>query len=143
MAHLDRLSGNEAVAVAMRQIDPDVMGAFPITPSTEIPQYFAQYVADGKVHTELVTVESEHSSMSVCIGAAAAGGRAISATSSCGLALMYAFVRGSVQPASHRAGGFHPCAVRPHQHQQRPFRRHGRTGCGLDSNLCGEQPGGI
>ena len=89
MAHLDRLSGNEAVAVAMRQIDPDVMGAFPITPSTEIPQYFAQYVADGKVHTELVTVESEHSSMSVCMGAAAAGGRAISATSSCGLALMY------------------------------------------------------
>ena len=89
MAHLDRLSGNEAVAVAMRQIDPDVMGAFPITPSTEIPQYFAQYVADGKVHTELVTVESEHSSMSVCIGAAVAGGRAISATSSCGLALMY------------------------------------------------------
>jgi pyruvate ferredoxin oxidoreductase alpha subunit len=89
MAHLDRLSGNEAVAVAMRQIDPDVMGAFPITPSTEIPQYFAQYVADGKVHTELVTVESEHSSMSVCIGAAAAGGRAISATSSAGLALMY------------------------------------------------------
>lgn len=89
MEHLDRLSGNEAVAVAMRQIDPDVMGAFPITPSTEIPQYFAQYVSDGKVHTELVTVESEHSSMSVCIGAAAAGGRAISATSSCGLALMY------------------------------------------------------
>ncbi len=89
MAHLDRLSGNEAVAVAMRQIDPDVMGAFPITPSTEIPQYFAQYVADGLVHTELVTVESEHSSMSVCMGAAAAGGRAISATSSCGLALMY------------------------------------------------------
>ena len=89
MASLDRLSGNEAVAVAMRQINPDVMGAFPITPSTEIPQYFAQYVADGKVDTELVTVESEHSSMSVCIGAAAAGGRAISATSSAGLALMY------------------------------------------------------
>ena len=89
MAHLDRLSGNEAVAVAMRQINPDVMGAFPITPSTEIPQYFAQYVADGKVDTELVTVESEHSSMSVCIGASAAGGRAVSATSSAGLALMY------------------------------------------------------
>ena len=89
MAYLDRLSGNEAVAIAMRQIDPDVMGAFPITPSTEIPQYFAQFVADGKVHTELVTVESEHSSMSVCIGAAAAGGRAISATSSAGLAFMY------------------------------------------------------
>ena len=89
MAILDRLSGNEAVAVAMRQINPDVMGAFPITPSTEIPQYFAQYVADGLVDTELVTVESEHSSMSVCIGASAAGGRAVSATSSAGLALMY------------------------------------------------------
>ena len=89
MAIFDRLSGNEAVAVAMRQINPDVMGAFPITPSTEIPQYFAQYVADGLVDTELVTVESEHSSMSVCIGASAAGGRAVSATSSAGLALMY------------------------------------------------------
>jgi len=84
-----RLSGNEAVAYAMKQIDPDVMGAFPITPSTEIPEYFAQYVADGQVNTEYVTVESEHSSMSVCIAAQAAGARAVSATSSCGLALMY------------------------------------------------------
>jgi len=84
-----RLSGNEAVAYAMKQINPDVMGAFPITPSTEIPEYFAQYVADGEVNTEYVTVESEHSSMSVCIAAQAAGARAISATSSCGLALMY------------------------------------------------------
>ncbi|MGI5880433.1 MAG: pyruvate ferredoxin oxidoreductase [Syntrophomonadaceae bacterium] len=87
MSH--RLSGNEAVAYAMKQINPDVMGAFPITPSTEIPEYFAQYVADGEVNTEYVTVESEHSSMSVCIAAQAAGARAISATSSCGLALMY------------------------------------------------------
>lgn len=85
----DRLSGNEAVAFAMRQIDPDVMGAFPITPSTEIPQYFAQYVADGLVNTEYVTVESEHSSLSTCIGAQAAGARAVTATSSCGLALMH------------------------------------------------------
>lgn len=85
----DRLSGNEAVAVAMRQIDPDVMGAFPITPSTEIPQYFASYVADGLVNTEYVTVESEHSSLSTCIGAQAAGARAVTATSSCGLALMH------------------------------------------------------
>lgn len=83
------LSGNEAVAYAMMQINPDVMGAFPITPSTEIPEYFAQYVADGGVDTEFVTTESEHSSMSVCIAAAAAGARAICATSSCGLALMY------------------------------------------------------
>lgn len=85
----ERLSGNEAVAVAMKQINPDVMGAFPITPSTEIPQYFSQYVANGQVDTEFVAVESEHSAMSTCIGAQAAGARAISATSSCGLALMW------------------------------------------------------
>ena len=89
MSIRERLSGNEAIAYAMRQIDPDVFAAFPITPSTEIPQYFAQYVADGKVGTEFVTVESEHSSMSTCIGAAAAGARAVTATSSAGLALMY------------------------------------------------------
>ena len=89
MSRRDRLSGNEAVAYAMRQINPDVFAAFPITPSTEIPQYFAQYVADGQVDTEFVTVESEHSSMSTCIGAEAAGVRAVTATSSCGLAYMY------------------------------------------------------
>ena len=83
------LSGNEAVAYAMKQINPDVFGAFPITPSTEIPEYFAKFVANGEVNTEYVTVESEHSSMSVCIAAEAAGARAVSATSSCGLALMY------------------------------------------------------
>jgi len=85
----ERLSGNEAVAFAMKQINPDVMGAFPITPSTEIPQYFSQYVANGEVDTEFVAVESEHSAMSCCIGAQAAGGRAVTATSSCGLALMW------------------------------------------------------
>ncbi len=89
MGYRERLSGNEAVAFAMKQIDPDVMGAFPITPSTEIPQYYAQYVANGQVNTEYVTVESEHSSMSTCLGAEAAGGRAVTATSSAGLALMY------------------------------------------------------
>lgn len=85
----DRMSGNEAIAYAMRQINPDVMGAFPITPSTEIPQYFSKYIADGKVDTEFVAVESEHSAMSTCIGASAAGARAITATSSAGLALMW------------------------------------------------------
>ena len=89
MAIRERLSGNEAVAFAMKQNNPDVFDAFPITPSTEIPQSFAQYAADGKVDTEFVTVESEHSSMSTCIGAEAAGARAITATSSCGLAYMY------------------------------------------------------
>lgn len=89
MSIRERMSGNEAVAHAMRQINPDVFAAFPITPSTEIPQYFAQFVADGEVDTEYVTVESEHSSMSTCIGAEAAGARAVTATSSCGLAYMY------------------------------------------------------
>ena len=89
MSIRERLSGNEAVAHAMRQINPDVFAAFPITPSTEIPQYFAQYVADGLVDTEYIPVESEHSSMSACIGAQAAGVRAVTATSSCGLAYMY------------------------------------------------------
>ncbi len=89
MAIRDKLSGNEAVAVAMRQINPDVVAAFPITPSTEVPQYFSSYVADGLVDTEFVAVESEHSAMSACIGAQAAGGRAMTATSSAGLALMW------------------------------------------------------
>ena len=77
----ERLSGNEAVAYAMKQINPDVMGAYPITPSTEIPQYFSTYVDNGEVDTEFIAVESEHSAMSTCIGAQAAGCRAISATS--------------------------------------------------------------
>ena len=84
----ERLSGNEAIAFAMKQINPDVMGAFPITPSTEIPQYFSTYVDNGEVDTEFIPVESEHSAMSTCIGAQAAGCRAISATSSCGLCYM-------------------------------------------------------
>ena len=84
MSIRDRLSGNEAIAYAMKQINPDVFAAFPITPSTEIPQYFAQYAANGEVDTEFVTVESEHSAMSACIGAEAAGCRAITATSSYG-----------------------------------------------------------
>ena len=89
MAVRERLSGNEAVAIALRQINPDVFPAFPITPSTEIPQYFASYVANGQVETEFIPVESEHSSMSAAIGASAAGARSLTATSSCGLAYMW------------------------------------------------------
>ncbi len=89
MAIRERMSGNEAVAVAMRQINPDVMGAFPITPSTEIPEYFSRFMANGQVDTQFVPVESEHSAMSVCIGASAAGARCVTATSSAGLALMW------------------------------------------------------
>ncbi|MCL2226805.1 MAG: pyruvate ferredoxin oxidoreductase [Oscillospiraceae bacterium] len=89
MAIRERLSGNEAVAMALKQIDLDVMAAYPITPSTEVPQYFSQFVADGKAGTEFVAVESEHSAMSACIAAVACGGRAATATSACGLALMW------------------------------------------------------
>lgn len=88
MSIRDRLSGNEAIATAMRQINPDVFAMFPITPSTEIPQCFAQFAADGKVDTEFICVESEHSAMSACIGAEASGCRAVTATSSAGLSFM-------------------------------------------------------
>ncbi len=89
MSIRERLSGNEAIATAMRQVNPDVMPAFPITPSTEIPQYFSSYVANGQVDTMFVPVESEHSAMSACIGSEAAGARTITATSSAGFAYMW------------------------------------------------------
>lgn len=88
----ERLSGNEASATAMKQINPDVVAAFPITPSTEIPQYFSTFVANGSVDTEFVAVESEHSAMSACIGAQAAGARAMTATSANGLSLMWEMI---------------------------------------------------
>jgi len=82
------LTGGEAVADAMRQIDPDVVPVYPITPQTPIIQRFAHFVADGAAHAELIDVESEHSAMSAAIGAALAGARTMTATSSQGLALM-------------------------------------------------------
>ena len=93
MSIRERLSGNEATAFAMKQINPDVVAAFPITPSTEIPQYFSTYVDNGEVDTEFVAVESEHSAMSACIGAEAAGARAMTATSSQGLAYMWEMIQ--------------------------------------------------
>ncbi len=89
MAIKERMSGNEAVSYAIRQINPDVMPAFPITPSTEIPQMVSTYIANGEMDTEFIPVESEHSSMSATIGAQAAGARSLTATSSAGLALMW------------------------------------------------------
>ena len=92
MSIRERLSGNEAVATAMKQINPDVVAAFPITPSTEIPQYFSTFVSNGTVDTEFVAVESEHSAMSACIGAQSAGARAMTATSANGLSLMWEMI---------------------------------------------------
>ena len=89
MAIRDRLSGNEAVSNAIRQVNPDVMPAFPITPSTEIPQMVSTFIANGQMDTEFIPVESEHSAMSAAIGSEAAGARTMTATSSAGLAYMW------------------------------------------------------
>jgi len=86
------LTGNEAVAQAMRQINPDVVAAYPITPSTEVVQMFSSFVNNGQVDTEFVAVEREHSAMSATIGASAAGARAMTCTSSQGLAYMFEVV---------------------------------------------------
>lgn len=93
MSIRERLSGNEATAYAMKQINLDVVAAFPITPSTEIPQYFSTYVDNGEVDTEFIAVEGEHSAMAACIGAEAAGARAMTATSANGLEYMWEMVQ--------------------------------------------------
>jgi pyruvate ferredoxin oxidoreductase alpha subunit len=92
MSNFEALQGNEAVATAMRQINPDVVAAYPITPQTSTVQKFADFVSDGLVDTEFVCVESEHSAMSACVGASAAGARVMTATAANGLALMWEIV---------------------------------------------------
>ena len=83
------LSGNAATAYAMKQINPDVVAVYPITPQTVAMERFADYVADGDVDTELIMADSEHSAMSCCIGASVAGGRVMTSSASAGLALMW------------------------------------------------------
>lgn len=85
----DKLSGNEAAAIVLKQMDIDVFPAFPITPSTEIPQYFSKYITDGKIISEFIAVESEHSAMAAAIGSSLSGARTATATSSNGLAFMW------------------------------------------------------
>jgi pyruvate ferredoxin oxidoreductase alpha subunit len=92
MSTFEALQGNEAVATAMRQINPDVVAAYPITPQTSTVQKFADFVSDGLVDTEFVCVESEHSAMSACVGASSAGARVMTATAANGLALMWEIV---------------------------------------------------
>ena len=88
MAELVGLTGNEAGAEALKDVNPDVAAVFPITPQTELMHQFSSYVNDGEVDTELVPVESEHSAQSACFGSAASGARTVTATSSQGLLLM-------------------------------------------------------
>jgi len=92
MAKTLALTGNEAAAYAMMQINPDVVAAYPITPQTALMQKFADFVSDGDVDTELILVESEHSAMSATLGASAGGARAMTATAANGLALMWEIV---------------------------------------------------
>ncbi len=89
MSSIKVLDGNHSAAEAMRQINPDVVAAYPITPTSYIMEAFSMMVNNGVVETEFVTVESEHAAMSACIGACAAGGRVITATASQGLAFMH------------------------------------------------------
>jgi len=86
---LQGLNGDEASAYATKQVNPDVVAAYPITPQTIIVERYSEYVADGEVDSEFVAVESEHSAMSCSVGASAAGARAFTATASAGLALMW------------------------------------------------------
>lgn len=83
------LTGGAASAYALKQIEPEVMPIYPITPQTPIIETYAKYQADGEVDTEMIKVESEHSALSAAVGASAAGARTVTATSSQGLALMH------------------------------------------------------
>jgi pyruvate ferredoxin oxidoreductase alpha subunit len=89
MPEVKAITGDVAVAEAMKAVEPDVVGVYPITPQTIIVEAYAEYVARGEVATEFVPAESEHSAMSICVGAAAAGARTMTCTSSQGLALMW------------------------------------------------------
>ncbi|MCS7387065.1 MAG: pyruvate ferredoxin oxidoreductase [archaeon GB-1867-005] len=86
------LNGDEAVAWAVKQCNVDMVAAYPITPQTLIVERFSEFVANGEVDTEFVAVESEHSALSTCIGAAAVGARTFTATAANGLALMWEIV---------------------------------------------------
>jgi pyruvate ferredoxin oxidoreductase alpha subunit len=83
------LNGDEAVALAVKQCDVDVVAAYPITPQTIIVEKFSEYVANGEVETEYICTESEHSAMAACLAASATGARVFTASASAGLALMH------------------------------------------------------
>src|SRR5512136_1907283 len=83
------MSGDEAVAYAVKQSDVDVVAAYPITPQTIIVEKFSDYVANGEVETEFVCTESEHSALATCLAASATGARTFTASASAGLALMH------------------------------------------------------
>ncbi|MDI6887266.1 MAG: pyruvate synthase subunit PorA [Candidatus Thermoplasmatota archaeon] len=83
------VEGNHAAALAAKLCKVQVVPAYPITPSTHIPEKISEYVANGELKAEFILAESEHSALSACIGASAAGARTCTCTSSQGLALMH------------------------------------------------------
>ncbi|MEM3525827.1 MAG: transketolase C-terminal domain-containing protein [Candidatus Jordarchaeaceae archaeon] len=89
MARLVAMTGNEAVAYAVKQCRPDVIAMYPITPQTQIVEELAQFHADGELDAELIAAESEHSAMAACIGASLTGARVFTASASQGIALMF------------------------------------------------------
>lgn len=99
MAVEDMMTGNLAVAHGARLSRPKVIAAYPITPSTTIVEYLANFISQGKLDAQYIPVESEHSAMAACVGASLAGTRAFTATASQGLAYMHEFV--------HFAHGYH------------------------------------
>jgi pyruvate ferredoxin oxidoreductase alpha subunit len=125
------VTGNQAVAEAFRQLNPDVMPAYPITPSTGIMESFTSFVSNGKVDTEMILVESEHSAMSAAIGAAAAGGRVATATSSQGMALMWEML--------HIASGYRLPIVMSlvNRALSAPLNIHGDLSDGMTMRDCG------
>ena len=134
----ERLSGNEAVSYAIKQINPDVMPAFPITPSTEIPQFISTYISNGEIDTEFIPVESEHSAMSAAIGASAAGCRVLTATSSCGMALMWEELYVAASNRLPIALALVNSFIRPDQYQLRPLRQYGCKRYRMAPDLCRE-----
>ena len=112
-----RMSGNEAVAYAIKQVNPDVMPAFPITPSTEIPQMVSTYIANGEIDTEFIPVESEHSAMSACIGSEAAGARTDRNFFRWSGPDVGGIAAGSFQPYADRSDIGKPYPFRSDQHQ--------------------------
>ena len=83
------MNGDQAVALSWKQVEPDVVASYPITPQTIIVETYSEYVANGEVDTEYVCSESEHSAMSICVGASCSGARSATATASAGLAYMW------------------------------------------------------
>ena len=80
--------GNHAVSYGVRASEVKVISAYPITPQTHVVELLSELVANGEIDAKFIKVESEHSAMAACVGAAAAGSRAFTATSSQGLLLM-------------------------------------------------------